>query len=377
MNIDDQYLQAAEAIASASLTPFPITDKLLSILKVVIRPEDLDVVIAFQSKRSQTLAELVQSSGLSEELLKHKLGGLAKGGIIFDQPNRQGAVVYRLLPLLNVGTFEYLFMKKIEPTPQNKELAKLFAELFVEVGMLVQANYDSLIELMPEMPIVDRTVPVLENRHTRRHIVINQSLGSPRQQVLPAQRVAEIIAKFDEIAVGHCFCRHHKDLLGQSCKQTQARENCFTFGKSARYTASQGFARMIAAPEALEILKKAEDDGLVHKTYHPNSDLGKAETSICSCCKCCCVQSPSHLMVPTINAAYYLAKVDPDRCTGCEACLGLCHGDAITIDEQRVAAIEEGRCIGCGLCARACPEEAISLQEGERIVRIAPRRTTA
>ena len=45
--------------------------------------------------------------------------------------------------------------------------------------------------------------------------------------VLPSQRVEDLIQKFDEIAVGHCFCRHHKDLQGAPCKQTSERENCF------------------------------------------------------------------------------------------------------------------------------------------------------
>ncbi len=70
------------------------------------------------------------------------------------------------------------------------------------------------------------------------------------------QILENIINKFDDIAVGHCFCRQHKDLLGDPCKITDLRENCFTFGKSARFCVEQGFQRMISKDEALEILKK-------------------------------------------------------------------------------------------------------------------------
>ena len=59
-----------------------------------------------------------------------------------------------------------------------------------------------------------------------------------------------------------------------------------TFGKSARYTTQQNYMRMIDKKEALEILMKAEEDGLVHKAYHPNFYVTNDETSVCNCCKC-------------------------------------------------------------------------------------------
>lgn len=376
MNIDDKYKQAAEAISNASPTPLPVYDTLLSILKLIMTEDEAGLVIAFTDKRSQTIEELKVSSGLSEHELTQKLSVLAKKGVVFDQPNRKGVKVYRLLPVFNVGTFEYMFMKKLERTPKNMEIAGLFAKLFADLRVTVENNYDSFVELMPQLPIVDRTVPVHENQSTGHPIVIeiNQSLGSPRERILPTQEVADIIAKFSEIAVGHCFCRHHSDLLGNPCKLTKMRENCFTFGKSARYTTAQGFSRFISPQEALQILRKSEQDGLVHKAYHPNSDLAKEETSICNCCKCCCLQAPPNLIAPTINAAEYLVKVNPALCNGCGKCVEICHSDAISIDSRTCAKIEDSRCIGCGLCAYVCPQEALSLVEDERIVRIAPTR---
>jgi ferredoxin len=376
MDIDDKYKQAAEAISNASSTPLPVYDTLLSILKLIMSEDEAELVIAFRDKRSQTIEELKLSSGLSEIELSQKLSVLAKKGVVFDQPNRQGVMVYRLLPVFNVGTFEYMFMKKLERTPENLEIAGLFAKLFADLRVTVQGNYDAFVELMPQLPVVDRTVAVRQNQSTGHPIVIeiNQSLGSPRERILPTQEVADIIAKFSEIAVGHCFCRHHKDLLGDPCKLTNVRENCFTFGKSARYTAAQGFSRMISPQEALQILRKSEHDGLVHKAYHPNSDLAKEETSICNCCKCCCIQAPPNLIAPTINAAKYLVKVNPELCNGCGKCVDVCHAEAISIDPQACVKITDSLCIGCGLCAYVCPQEAISLIESERIVRIAPKR---
>ncbi len=50
-----------------------------------------------------------------------------------------------------------------------------------------------------------------------------------------------------------------------------------------------------------------------------------------------------------------IAKINPDLCTGCGTCLGLCRFGAIT-DRFEVDAI---RCEGCGVCVDFCPEKAI------------------
>ncbi|UCE38040.1 MAG: 4Fe-4S binding protein [Thermoplasmata archaeon] len=56
------------------------------------------------------------------------------------------------------------------------------------------------------------------------------------------------------------------------------------------------------------------------------------------------------------------AIVDESRCSGCEACVGLCPTDAISIKEG-VAKIMGPFCKGCGFCIEDCGEEAIRVLE--------------
>ncbi len=368
--IDLRYKKAAGVINSAGNFPMPVTTTLIDILKRIADEEDLNFIMAFKKKSSQTMEQLKESSNLSVDEILQKVEKLAKRGLIFNQPSSTGLMVIRLLPYVNVGVFEYMFMKELEVNDENRELADLFEKLHNEIRDTVQKNYDGYVSaIMPRSIPVDRTLPP-----STVEIVVNEELDVPVEKILLAQNVEEIINKFEDIAVGYCFCRHHKDLLGEPCKQTKSRENCFTFGKSARYTSEQGFARMIPKEEALQILREAEEAGLVHKAYHPHSKTDRPETSICNCCKDCCPNTKDISIGAVINSTNYLAVINEDLCTGCGICVEKCHNSIIELNENDIAERIEEYCIGCGVCAYFCPDEAISLIEKPRIVRIPPLR---
>ena len=371
--VKKKYAKAVKAINSASGTPLGVSDTTINILKFIVPEEYLDLIIAFRKRKSQTMDQLKEISGMSEEEILKSVEFLAKKGLIMNQPNRTGLMVFRLMPFINVGVFEYTFMNKLEYSDWEKELANFFQKLREESQSRILDNYDYVINtILPNIRPIDRTIPFTENKETGNEIeiVVNEELETPEEKILPSQDVKEIINKFDNIAVGHCYCRHHKDLLGHSCTQTDLRENCFSFGKSARYTTEQGFARMISKEEALEILAKSEADGLVHKAYHPNMDFKREEDSICNCCADCCGQWSSI----TVNLSNYVSQVNQELCVGCGTCVEKCPTGSLELNDEGKSQKVGERCIGCGICAAFCPENAISLVENERVVRLAPPR---
>jgi Pyruvate/2-oxoacid:ferredoxin oxidoreductase delta subunit len=372
-SLNEKYKKAAEIINRAGEFPYPITETFLKILKYNIDEENLDLIFGFTKQISQTMEQLTENSGLHEDQILKKVDSLAKKGVIFYQPNRQGIMVYRLLPVAR--QFEYTFMKKLEDSEEMRTLAKLYHDFDEEIANLIQKNYDLVLSTIDKRLPIDRTVlSSFINKETGIEIEINQKIDVPTESILPSQRVEEIINKFDDIAVGNCFCRQHKDLLGDPCKQTEIRENCFTLGKSARHTAEQGFSRLISKEEALQILKATKEDGLVHKAYHLHSDISREEVAICNCCSCCCLNSRNQMLGPVVNANNYLANVKEEECIGCETCVQHCHNSAISLNQDNIAEINEEYCIGCGVCAYFCPENAISMIEGPRIVRMIPPR---
>ncbi len=376
--VEEDYKKAAQVIIRAGILPFPLTETLLEIMRYIIREEDLGFIMAFKRKFSQTMEQLKKSSNMTEQEILEHVKHLSKKGVIFNQPNSEGVMVYRLLPLMMVGPFEYLLMEKIQYTEQEKRLAILFKKLFDEAKDLIHDKYEMFIPVFKKLPPIDRTVPVIGEGASGEEIkiAVNEEVDVPEETIIPVQKIEDLVNKFDDIAVGHCFCRQHKDLLGEPCKVTELRENCFTFGKSARFCVDQGFQRIISKEEALKLLKASEEAGLVHKAFHPHSDISKEETSICNCCVDCCATFELWRdgVLPLINSTYYLSSVNEDLCVGCGTCVEKCTVGAIYLNENEKAEVDNTRCIGCGLCAHFCPQGAISLLEGMRKVYVPPLR---
>ena len=55
------------------------------------------------------------------------------------------------------------------------------------------------------------------------------------------------------------------------------------------------------------------------------------------------------------------AKVDEEKCNGCESCVEECPSEAISmVDDKSVVDLKE--CVDCGVCVDVCPAEAITME---------------
>jgi len=242
----------------------------------------------------------------------------------------------------------------------------LFNQLFNELTGIFQRNYDDFVGLAKTIKPLTRVIP------------IEAHIKGATDNILPAEDVNQVIDKFDTIAVAHCYCRHEKDLLGKSCEVTEEKENCLHLGQVARFVIDKKFGREITKEEARKIIKKAEEDGLVHKTFHAKQDIERDEYSICNCCKCCCGTFEMYYKgaMPAHTYTSHIATVNPEECTECETCVDICPMEAILLEDEIMINVD--KCIGCGVCASNCPVDAMALERtGKREVYVPPKRLEA
>ena len=98
------------------------------------------------------------------------------------------------------------------------------------------------------------------------------------------EEVATILNKASRFAVADCTCRRSRRLLGEGCGHLE-QDMCIQLDHGAEYYIRTGRAREISREEAFAIIRKAEENGLMHSI--PNIDQGVTH-AICNCCACSC-----------------------------------------------------------------------------------------
>jgi NAD-dependent dihydropyrimidine dehydrogenase PreA subunit len=181
----------------------------------------------------------------------------------------------------------------------------------------------------------------------------------PEYNIATYDNMRKIVEKTDKsIQVANCVCKEGEAILGKPCKQTRNIEVCLMF--DAKSYLDRGKARTITKEECLEIINRAEREGLV---LQPGNSL--QPFCICLCCGCCCgvlTSAKKYRKPAELIAHNFYAKVEEELCTGCMLCVKRCQMDAVLVENKK-AIIDLDRCIGCGLCVTTCKTEALRLIE--------------
>ncbi|HUX99933.1 MAG TPA: 4Fe-4S binding protein [Candidatus Deferrimicrobium sp.] len=195
----------------------------------------------------------------------------------------------------------------------------------------------------------------------------------PSIEVTTSQEIIEIAKRSGVTGIVPCFCRtniYHNP----ECKAPVKTCIVMGCGKYIKEITKTEIFSEIPVEEIENLLKKADDYGLVHQLIHfPGPDFFYV---ICNCCDCCCAalstykRFGNHLKVSgddlfLIKPSNFIARVDLSRCNGCAACLARCKFYAIELKNNK-SFIIEANCKGCGLCATGCPTGARKLFPREK-----------
>ena len=206
-----------------------------------------------------------------------------------------------------------------------------------------------------------------------RTIPIHQSIHVEHRAATYDQIEATLKEATGPFVVLKCICRQKKALQGQPCKQASQSETCLAFGDMGAMVLHRNHGRDITRDEALAILKRNQQDGLVLQPAN-----AQRPEFVCSCCGCCCGMLSVHKKLPhpvDFWSSNFLAEVETEKCSRCGKCVKRCQVDAVTLPRKRKgpARIKSTRCIGCGLCVTTCPSNAMHLKN--RVTQAVPPET--
>jgi len=320
----------------------PKTDHLLPSLKAFFTAEEVELLTGFPFA-PKSLGELAELKKMELNDLADKLELLATKGVVW-KTSRGGTPYY----FLNDAFFIFFRGSFYSTTPgeATKSLARPLDKYFLEgvMNQLAPARHKPL-----------RTVPV-------------QAVVRDPRKILPQEDVLLLIESQDFFALSNCSCRQRKKLDPDSVHCDHPLETCIHLGKLAHYLVENGLSREVTKEEVLEVLRKAEDSGLVHAV----SNWERNVDTICNCCRCSCVFFESYYVFnqdKSHDFSSYQVKTTSETCQGCGLCVKRCPMEVLAIEEvregektTRKAVLKSpDRCLGCGLCVHKCPTQSIAL----------------
>ncbi|HPR53879.1 MAG TPA: 4Fe-4S binding protein [Deltaproteobacteria bacterium] len=296
----------------------------IRILKQLFSEVDATLFLAM-ALRPETAAEMASRVQSDPDDLTVRLEDMAHRGLIFRLKEEEPR--YFPIPFI-VGIYEF------QLNNLNPELLRDISEYYL-TG-LGATFHGSRTPHLRSIPISTRIVP-----------------DGP----IAAYDDAEaIIRGKTRIAVAECFCRKAVRMYGKVCPHPL--ETCIQFDSFADYYVENGLARYISMEEALAILRRNEEEGLVIHILNSR----KVE-AMCACCSCCCGMLISLKLFPAPARevkSNYVCRFDESLCTDCGVCAGRCPVGALRRKDDRIQFRVE-RCIGCGLCVTNCSSGALTL----------------
>ena len=348
MTKNDVYRRLAEHLSRLGMG-YPVREALVDILKETFSPLEAEAALAIPTRPTPlepvAVDEIAKRTDLTRAVLAEVLEGLDRKGLLYSAKLADGQRGYALH---QVGFgFPQTYHWKGEDTPQARKMASLTARYFNR-------------EVTREAFSPSETKPY-------RYIPVSKTVPVSVQAVYPVHMMEDVIGKARLIAVAHCPCRIAFRLAGKGCDHPT--EVCMKFNDMARYVIEKGLAKEISREEALEIVKRTEEEGLVH--FVDNAE-GEVQHN-CNCCGCACwnVGSIRRRKIPRdlLMATYFIRSTDENLCTGCGECVAVCPVQALKL-EGDLPLLDEAWCIGCGVCATVCASGAVQ-------IKVRPERTGA
>lgn len=283
-------------------------------LECVVTDDMADVALGMELRKYMGVPEIAKNCGKSEEETHKLLLQLEDVGII-ESKVENGIEEFMIL-IFVPGVFELMVTNgsQVEAYPQ---IARAFEE-YTRIRM------GKLVPNVPRGYGVMRVIPI-------------ETAIEGESRVASYEELSHWLNKYDpSIGVTDCECRVSRRLMGEGCGHLE-KDMCIMVGHTAESCIRTGKARRITKQEALDILKRAEENGLMHQVT--NIDGEDKIFGICNCCRCSCfaLRTSQYFNTPNLSNNNFIAKIDEEKCVACGQCVETCPGDALRLGRKLCA----------------------------------------
>jgi len=280
-------------------------------LAAILSDDHADVAIACGLRKFRTMEELAKRCGKSLEettRLAHELGDM---GVFLLRKNEAGQEM-GYIEIFAPGILERMVGNR-KQLAEHPEIGRAFNEYTKKTGANLAATLPMGSSLMRVIPI-ERAID-----------------GNPK--AVDIEKISHYLDMYDTFSVSDCSCRAARRVMGEGCGHLET-DMCLHLGPCASYYADTGKARYITRQEAEELLRRAEDNGLLHSM--PNINKPGDSDSICNCCACSCFGLRIGFLFGARDAirSNFVAEVEEEKCVACGQCVETCPGNALKLGQK-------------------------------------------
>ena len=286
----------------------------------LVTDEMADVALKMGVRKPKTIGQLMKLTKLEREPLQKLLDDMAWVGLIEynwenldgKNPNHEKRYV---LPQFVPGSAEFFNMRRSQ-MDEHPQVAAFFERM----------TFLPLEKITPMVPPGGAGIGM--------HVIPVEKAIETENEAVGLEKISYWLHKYEgKYAKSMCSCRASRQYLGEGCGD-DPESWCIAVGDMATYVVETGRGEYITYDEAMEIFRKAEDNGFVHQIT--NIDGEDKIFAVCNCNVnvCNALRTSQLFNTPNMSRSAYVARVETDQCVACGRCVEYCPAGAVKLGQK-------------------------------------------